>query len=402
MSWLLKLVLQRLFLNKKRNILLIIQIFLGAAILFACLSVEECCHKQSAIYGEGISSQIITINANRTTEDEKLELEDYEYIKDSLLPEEYTAVYSINTSIYMEYNGTELYVPVLFVSDDYMKTIVGLEEQDTNGYYLGEKISKIIYSDQFAVTYGMNVYDSSKRKLYDWPVEKFNVLHVKSTAQMAQNAYISTYTGFDMSFSNSIFIPLHVYNQYKENIRGEPGLYIIPRRYNDPSVDEVCNKICKELTLRHPSIWFTYSNDLEEVRKYQTDLLRNSALFKTVSIIMIIILFLELIGQFMLIAFRRQRSFAIARMCGAEAERLIWELFIEIALQSSVGALIGIAVAAFVIPTFSTRLYRVGGTMGAATVVFGLFLFISAVTVIFCIPTIVRSTPISILRNHDE
>ena len=50
MRWSFKLVLQRLLLNKKRNILLVIQIFLGAAVLLSCLSIEESCRRKSAEY----------------------------------------------------------------------------------------------------------------------------------------------------------------------------------------------------------------------------------------------------------------------------------------------------------------------------------------------------------------
>ena len=167
-------------------------------------------------------------------------------------------------------------------------------------------------------------------------------------------------------------------------------------------MDEVCGRICSELAERHPAVWFTYSNDLADLLKYQTELLLNAALFKTVSAVMIIILFFELIGQFMLIAFRRQRSFAIARMCGAAAGKLVLELLLEIGLLASLGALAGIGAAALAVPSFSSSLYSVQGTGGAAAVVYGLFLGITAVTVLFCVPTIVRSTPVNILRNHDE
>lgn len=402
MKWSLKLVLRRLLLNKKRNILLVIQIFLGAAVLFSCLSIEESCRRKSAEYSEGISSQVITINANRSPEEEDLDTGDYEYIRDNLLPEDYTAVFSFNSGIYIEYNGTEWRVPVVFASEGYMTAIAGVADLDPEGYYLGGKLTEAFYSNECRVTYGEGVYDRAAGELFGRPVRDYAVPDVASTAQMAQDAYMNADTEDDLTFANSIILPLALHDRYKDSLGGIAGLYIIPEQENDPSVDEVCGRICSELAERHPAVWFTYSNDLADLLKFQTDLLRNAALFKTVSAVMIIILFFELIGQFMLIAFRRQRSFAIARMCGAEAGKLVLELFLEIGLLASLGALAGIGAAALVVPSFSSSLYSVQGTGGAAAVVYGLFLGITAVTVLCCVPTIVRSTPVNILRNHDE
>ena len=341
MRWSMKIVSQRIKLNKKQNIFLIIQIILSAAILFSCLSVEESCNKKTAEYEKEVSSQIITINANRTQEDKGIEIKDYEYVKDNLLPENYTAVYSVSTSIYIEYNGkTEWRIPVIFVSEEYMTAIVGLTIPDSNGYYLGEKIAEAIYSNKFIISYGDCFYDKSTGALFGWPIKEYAILDVASTAQLARNTYLTSYTGDDLTFSNSLFLPIDVYEQYKDDIGNVDGsLFIIPKQENDPFVDKICDNICKELARRHPSIWFTYSNDLANLLKYQTELLRNAVLFKTISIIMIIVLLFELIGQFMLLIFKRQRSLAIAKMCGAEIWKLIIELVIEIDIISSAGAL---------------------------------------------------------------
>lgn len=402
MNWSIKLVLQRLALNIKLNILLFIQIFLGAAVLFSCLSIEESCHRKTMEYREGISSQVITINANRTQEDEDLNTGDYNYIRDNLLPENYTAIFSFNTGIYIEYNGIKWRVPVVFASDEYMTAIAGLMEPDTDGYYLGEKLTEAFYTNKCRITTNENVYNQTTQELFGWPVRDYTIPDVVSTAQTAGDSYMSSYLDDDLTFANSIILPLAIHDRYKDSLMGSYKLYISPNQDNDSSVDEVCNSICSELTKRHPTVWFTYSNDLAELLKFQTELLRNASLFKTVSTIMIIILFFELIGQFMLIAFRRQRSFAIARMCGADAGKLVWELFLEIGLLASTGVLAGIGVATLVIPAFSSSLYNVQGTWEAAAIVYGLFLAITVITVFFCVPTIVRSTPVNILRNHNE
>ena len=402
MKWSLKLVLRRLLLNKKRNILLVIQIFLGAAVLFSCLSIEESCRRKSAEYSEGISSRAITINANRSPEDEDLNTDDYEYIRDNLLPENYTAVFTFSTGMYIEYNGREWRVPVVFASEGYMTAMAGVKNPDPEGYYLGEKLTEAFYSNECRVTYGEGIYDRAAGELFGRPVRDYTVPEVSSTAQTAGDSYQNSFLDEDLTFANSIILPLALHDRYKDSLVGISGLYIIPEQENDPSVDEVCGRICSELSERYPSGWFTYSNDLADLLKFQTELLLNASLFKTVSAVMIIILFFELIGQFMLTAFRRQRSFAIARMCGAAAGKLVLELFLEIGLPASLGALAGIGAAALAVPSFSSSLYSVQGTGGAAGVVYGLFLGIAAVTVLFCVPTIVRSTPANILRNHDE
>lgn len=400
--WSLKLVIQRLLLNKKRNLLLVLQIFLGASILFSCLSIEESCAQKTMEYGEGLPPQVITISTNAPTETDGLDLDDYTYIKESLLPENYTPAYSVSTAIYVRSNGAEQRIPVLFVSDEYMMRIVGLTNCSTDGYYMGEKLADVFNSNTLEVIYGDFAYNKEKKELFGHPINTYSIPNVSTTAQMAKDQYVNVETEDDLTFSNTVFLPLMLYKQYEKEIDGSHNLYIIPEKNDDPAIDRICGIICKELTQRHPSVSYSYSNDLADLTKNSTEQLRNAALFKTVSIIMIVILFLELIGQFMLIAFKRQRSFAIARMCGAESNKLVRELFAEIAILASIGALSGIAIAVLIIPVFSTQLYNVWGSARAAAIVYGLFLMIATVTVLFCLPTIAKSTPVNILRNHDE
>lgn len=134
MMWSLKLVIQRLLLSQRRNLLLVFQIFLGASILFSCLSIEDSCTQKTMEYGEGLPSQAITIFANTMTETEPLDIDDYAYLKESLLPYDYTPAYSVSAAIYVQTNGAEQRIPVLFVSDELQHILVNVQATEEDSW----------------------------------------------------------------------------------------------------------------------------------------------------------------------------------------------------------------------------------------------------------------------------
>lgn len=396
MRWSLKLVLHRLQANVKVNITLVLQIALGTALFFASLSIYESCIIQQQHNRDSMTNLAVTISENGGNETGKITISDYQAIKNSLANAPCEVIYSIETGIYAQ----EQRISVLFVSSNYGSWMAGQDELGQT-YAMGQKAAERLINNVPCISATAEMYDAEHQLLFGYPLKSYQVLNFDSISKTARGQQVSIQSDTDYSYANTVFVPLDALSANWSEY-GTTYIYLVPHDHAASQMDTFCKQAINTLSTVHPSLHVMYQNDYLALQSQANELIRNAELFKTIALVMLIILSFEIIGHFMLIVFRRQKTYAISRMCGAKTIQLLLELFLEVGGIAFMGAIVGLIPTIAILPQFGNGLYIPHGTVGAALGVFAVLVNLSLMVILFCVPAIGAASPISVLHNSNE
>jgi len=401
MSFSIYLAMRRIRYNLRQYLFIMMQIVLGVALLYASLCVDMSLRDQAIAYSKSVADQVITISGTSTSDQElAITGDDFKGIlgMDERLVN--TLVYTIETGLYVEANGQEKRIQVLFVSDKFYEMLMHHPEIQSDGYYAGRDAYQHLNSGTVRVLLNDNSFNENTAELYGVPLMAFLPLADSEVSQMARNYLAQSYSGEDYSFANALFLPLTAYVQQGSSIIGVPYLYMSIDVENVRETDAAIQQIVTYLQSEHPGVVYQCVNDLQEILMRNVGMLRNASLIRVVAIGLLIIVTFGFLGLFMLIAKKRVRSFGIARMCGAQNRQIVFELFVEICTLTLCGAFIGITASGIAFPMLKTTLYTVHHNAMAILICFALTLCITVIVCIAATHVARKTTSINILAEQ--
>ncbi len=404
MIWNMRLARERILYNKKQYIFIVLQVLLGIAILYSSICADISVNRQSETYTQTVANQLMTVTGySDEIEREALAIspEDFAYIQENIQPQGSKIVYTIETGMYVEQNDQKNRIQVLFVSEDFYDVIMDVRDLNPSEHYLGSEASNRLQEGHFEVdSYNEYAYQEQTGELFGVPLGDYRVLSAQQNGQTARSYQMNTFgNNNDLSFSNTIFLPIEEFSQYQSSIIGTAYLYVSTDNENTDQIQTFLNEIVQYLNQEHPSFRYRYTDDLQYLQDANTGVIRNVQLIRVVAGLLLVIVAFGFLGLFMLLAKKRQRSFAIAIMCGATIRQIIAELFIEVMTLMFAGTCLGIVIGGFALPLFSIPLYTVYNSVWAILICFGLTLCISAVVTLIISQSIKKLTPVNVLRQ---
>ena len=404
MIWNMRLARERILYNKKQYIFIVLQVLLGIAILYSSICADISINRQSETYTQTVANQIMTVTGysdEAGSEARAISPEEFAYIQENIQPQGSKAAYTIETGMYIEQNNQTNRIQVLFVSEDFYDVIMDAQDLNPSEHYLGSEVSNLLQEGHFEVqSYYEYAYQDQTGELFGVPLGDYIVLSTQQNGQTARSYRMNTSENDDdYSFSNTIFLPIEEFSQYQSFISGTAYLYISTDNENTDQIQTFLNEIVQYLNQEHPSVSYRYNDDLQYLQNANTGVIRNVQLIRVVAGLLLAIVAFGFLGLFMLLAKKRQRSFAIAIMCGATIRQIIAELFIEVITLMFAGTCLGIVIGGFALPLFSIPLYPVYNSVWAILICLGLTLCISAAVTFIISQSIKKLTPVNVLRQ---
>lgn len=401
MSFSIHLALKRIRYNLRQYLFVMMQIALGVGLLYISLCVDMSLRNQMAAYSQSVADQVITISGTFVSGSELVITED-DFVAILQMDDQLVnaLTYTIETGLYIEADGKQKRIQVLFVSDSFYEMLMHRPDIQSNGYYAGHEVYQHLSNDSVFVLNNNNVFSENTRELYGIPLTDFQPLIDIGISQMARNYLVQSYSGEDYSFANTLFLPLTAYEQNKPSKGGVPYLYMSIDTENINKTDAMIQRIVAYLQTEHPDYAYQCVNDLQEILMRTVGMMRNASLIRVVAICLLVIVTFGFLGLFMLIAKRRIRSFGIARMCGARNRQIVIELFLEICVLTLCGTFIGIMASSIAFMILQTTLYVIKHNVVALFICFAFALCITIVVSIAATHMTRRTTSINILAEQ--
>lgn len=181
-----------------------IQIALGTGILYIALTMQLNAQRQ---FDELVSSAwngIATITGRfwGYREDEAVTKEDYFNLRKELSNFDIPLIFEEKSFIRIDVNGTTQYIDVLFVSDNYHRIMMGMENAEAGAVYAGKNVMPLL-SD------GMEIYGVPIKEIKPLEGNRYN-----KTAQSAKEiTYAVTFGRYDFipfSYDDIIIVPIEI------------------------------------------------------------------------------------------------------------------------------------------------------------------------------------------------
>lgn len=168
---------------------------------------------------------------------------------------------------------------------------------------------------------------------------------------------VRTLEGFDLDISRLVVLPESMMEAMEVGSGGKLSSFLLVRPDSGTKKSSF-DGIIQELTLRHPSYIYEFTNQVQDMEKSISDLTSTIRLLGWVSQLALAVTTVGIVGVLFLFLQVRRREYAIALSQGATHGVLFHEIFCEVFLLNSIGGIAGAAIAAICCPVLSNSMFR--------------------------------------------
>lgn len=367
---------QKLWINKKINAAIAIELIIGITVVLCGVSSSFSAKSRLELYTKQIGEQgaVIEYSGIENSENNELPIaiEDYESIKEEYGELEISYLIYTQSIYQMQKSSNVKDVTLICMDTNTFTHFFGYAPSDST-VYLGTQVLDDCSSDKLHFFEEWISWDEANVRIGD-----MDISNIEKLSTSDNSIFVSLL--IDLDVDSMIILPEECMTIHEVNAGEQwiPCLRIIPSSNEDISRNIL--EITQTLQDSHQGYSYRVSEQYLELQKSIDDLTQDIRLFAWIAWFVLIITMVGIVGVWLIYLEKRKREFAIILALGGTHKTIFREVFLEIFALCLISGLISIVGTILLIPHLSTSVFTAHFHWLSVVVMFGIVLIVTMIT----------------------